>query len=464
MSVKSTVTHVVHLQRTSPNFAEYCVTHIADPSHQFLFSTNDTVERRLYLRLLDEARVADHPHGATSQDDHLALGSSSSPPFTTHHGEPKEDRSGGAPRRDALAAEQSAAAAAMKKMTTTSLFTPSMKRPRGVFVFTQRDVHALWKALRQRFVPTFSSSSSTATAGSAKRSSRAESKKKTKKERERKGNRLLVVYGPHAPHCFATESELHRFFAHVLVVVERQQRADVEELVQHMTRRLPRTECFLYVLTYILVELLCAVEMGMGPTATANEKEGSPLHSSRDDGKSEPVQSEAARHSAFSSAEGNEPPATAHSTQTESTAATMTTTGGGSVSSSTVHAEAAGTTLFVLAALLAEHQRHHRLVCGTEGESIGTESSQFYTPSTAMGTVAVVCCYYQAAFEHYLITALRALSEAVRRNPQQWRRVCPALLSYAVDTMGEWCEEGWFSEESQRSLKRMAREVEATAP
>ncbi|EAO00072.1 hypothetical protein C3747_78g127 [Trypanosoma cruzi] len=48
------VERVVRMQLTSPDFAEYCVAHVTDPKHRFLFSRNeDEAERRLYVRLLE---------------------------------------------------------------------------------------------------------------------------------------------------------------------------------------------------------------------------------------------------------------------------------------------------------------------------------------------------------------------------------------------------------------------------
>ncbi|EKF30532.1 hypothetical protein MOQ_005656 [Trypanosoma cruzi marinkellei] len=49
------VERVVRMQLTSPDFAEYCVAHVTDPKHRFLFSRkDDEAERRLYMRLLEE--------------------------------------------------------------------------------------------------------------------------------------------------------------------------------------------------------------------------------------------------------------------------------------------------------------------------------------------------------------------------------------------------------------------------
>lgn len=46
----------VYLQQTSPNFATFCVAHVQDPNYQFLFQEQQTSERRLYLRLMEQAR------------------------------------------------------------------------------------------------------------------------------------------------------------------------------------------------------------------------------------------------------------------------------------------------------------------------------------------------------------------------------------------------------------------------
>ncbi|RNF19089.1 uncharacterized protein Tco025E_04279 [Trypanosoma conorhini] len=49
------VERVVRMQLTSPGFAEYCVAHVTDPKHRFLFAQDDdSAERRLYVRLLGQ--------------------------------------------------------------------------------------------------------------------------------------------------------------------------------------------------------------------------------------------------------------------------------------------------------------------------------------------------------------------------------------------------------------------------
>ncbi|ESL06033.1 hypothetical protein TRSC58_06299 [Trypanosoma rangeli SC58] len=55
VSQNDLVERVLRMQLTSPDFAEYCVAHVTDPKHRFLFTQDDdSAERRLYVRLLGQ--------------------------------------------------------------------------------------------------------------------------------------------------------------------------------------------------------------------------------------------------------------------------------------------------------------------------------------------------------------------------------------------------------------------------
>lgn len=56
MSREELVQRVVQMQMTSPHFAEYCVAHVTDSKHKFLFDATDSEERRLYCSLLQRMR------------------------------------------------------------------------------------------------------------------------------------------------------------------------------------------------------------------------------------------------------------------------------------------------------------------------------------------------------------------------------------------------------------------------
>ncbi|KEG06720.1 hypothetical protein DQ04_12581020 [Trypanosoma grayi] len=150
------VASVVRMQLSSPNFAEYCVAHVTDPKHRFLFAKDESAERLQYTRLL-----AKHQQQESSNAGAAAAG-----PHST----------------SSLGCGSNAAA-------------------------------ALWASLLDYFA-------------SARN-----------------------VRGPHMPHMFRTEKDLAEFVE--LLNGAQSDGACREGVVQHMLRRLPMTETFLYVLCFL---------------------------------------------------------------------------------------------------------------------------------------------------------------------------------------------------------------------
>lgn len=200
------VARAVQLQCSSPNFAEFCVAHVTDPRYFFLFSTADTADRHLYLRLLEERRMVSSSidvagHGCASGDRAAATA-----PFFSFPQRGARSSSGGC---------------------------------RGRYAFTRYDVRAVWDAIDDRIARV----ALTPAIDDDGTSSSAEALGST-------------IYGPHAPHTFPNLTQLQHFIEDVLCAASSPTDSSVSAIIAYMSARLLMTETFLLVLNYIVVELL----------------------------------------------------------------------------------------------------------------------------------------------------------------------------------------------------------------
>lgn len=198
------VAHAVYLQRTSPNFAEYCVAHVTDPAHGFLYSSKDTPDRRLYLRLLDEARALERSARVRREETDAGRGPSSRSLFFCSQ-------------------------------------PPSSGEP---LCLSDYDVDTLWSDMGELFALPVAAASPTLGGGAQGRPSGVRTP------------HAVVVVGPHAPHLFSSKASLRRFLLGLLRAAADPTEAHTDAVLSAMQGHLPLTEAGLHVAAYVGEELL----------------------------------------------------------------------------------------------------------------------------------------------------------------------------------------------------------------
>lgn len=349
MTSEATVANAVYLQRTSPNFAQHCIERVTDPTSQFLFSDADTPERRLYLRLLDEARAAESNRRDRPNYDGSGQPHQLPPPLLFF-----SDNSGGGG---------------------------------STLRLSDYDVNLLWANLRDIATSTASASSSVCGASPLGR-----------KRSRRTADAAPLVVGPHAPHLFASKAALRAFLADLLLTAEASTGGGggrVDALIAFLSARLPQTEAQLYVMAYTAQELMAlALRRHRMPlrrpvtrpaAASAAEDRPFPYRASGD--------GERRKISASSSGGGGggllpPPPAVCF-------------------------VEGAATLLYAASSLLAAHQdRESRLLAAAAaaGDDDGTARELRAAVRRGGGSVPV---YYQAVFDRYLTEMVGAYVAAL---------------------------------------------------
>lgn len=292
---QSIVADVVHKQCTSPDFATYCVSHVTDPRHLFLFSQKDCPPRQRYVELL-----ASYFFTGARCDDACERGTKRCRSGDTIQRRTDPTDRGAVLPSDGDDNNDSDGTFALFSPTwhtpfswvSDSLFAPCSKlnehscsdaqsvhaqtRRCGVpyVCVTWHTVHELWDAMRERFVHT----------EAAKEYSLScldhdlpfvNTKKDDDNNNDKRNYQRAVVHrvlSPHAPHPFMTVKQLSCFVEDVAYAAQHQRKEDFAAVINFMQERRPMTESFVMVLVY-LVQLLLTERADMRRAAEESESE-----------------------------------------------------------------------------------------------------------------------------------------------------------------------------------------------
>ncbi|CCW70256.1 unnamed protein product [Phytomonas sp. Hart1] len=378
------VTNVVYLQRTSPTFADFCISHATSPNYRFLYSQEDTIERRLYLRLLDEAQRKD-TLGAVSEKRSL-------------------------PRH--------------RKSTMAE----------GTDGFLSYDVRTVWCALHNRvlwpFIRLYPS-----TRGDSGPCSQSPTSPRL---------------SPQAPLIFSSPQELRRFMMDVLHAAEKPQKANVECVVDYMLSRLPMTECFLLVITYLVEELLGFGRMHYPPRRSlqafflstgvefCGDEKGTNqlLKRTRPDGGVSAVSGNDEFLIAGGSREGGD--------------------NGGSVGVEvdkgyqevSFYMEAAGTVFFIAAMLFAQHHNRESQLPNFRTAMCPNSTSRVLEVEDKKGL------YYQCAFDYYILRMVQAFTRAAKVMCHNSEHNF-SVFGFVADTLQVWLADHYFPSEDTKDKAKL---------
>lgn len=213
------IEQTVGLQRSSPDFPIFCVSHVTDKNYQFLFGHGShSGEREFYKDVISRAQSISEPSrkdperpfiaGQPALSCEIGVSQASSSPAMHPNGSLKSER-------------------LFRPVYTPSwsLSTLSNKNRGSSFFMSLDHVEELWDDLVRSLGPS-------------------------------RDGRPSKVAGPHAPHLFHRRCELQHFVEDVLVSVQEESKDDVESVVLFMLGRLPMTECFMFALSYIGNQML----------------------------------------------------------------------------------------------------------------------------------------------------------------------------------------------------------------